>query len=273
MKDIVLVRGGGDLATGVIHRLWSAGFRVLALETAMPAAIRRNVSICEAVYAGSATVEGMTAVRIAQLEDAQGVWEQNQVPLLVDPNCDCLQTLHPAVVVDAILAKRNLGTNRSMAKCTIALGPGFTAGEDVDVVIETARGHNLGRVIRQGTAKPNSGIPGVIGGYSKERVIHAPAAGILRNVRSIGDLVEKGEVIACVESCGGTVEVPATISGILRGLIRDGYPVTKGFKIADIDPRREELENCFFISDKARCIAGSVLEQVCAAMGKSESRL
>lgn len=268
MKDIVLVRGGGDIATGVIHRLWSAGFRVLALETAMPAAIRRNVSICEAVYEGTATVEGMTAVCIERPEDAERVWEQNQVPLLVDPNCNCLQTLHPAVVVDAIIAKKNIGTNRSMAKCTIALGPGFTAGEDVDLVIETARGHTLGRVIRQGPAKPNSGIPGVIGGYSKERVIHSPEAGIIHNVRSIGDIVEKGEVIARVESCEGTVEVLATISGILRGLIRDGYPVTKGFKIADIDPRREELENCFLISDKARCIAGSVLEQVCAAMLK-----
>lgn len=268
MKDIVLVRGGGDLATGVIHRLWSAGFRVLALETAMPAAIRRNVSICEAVYEGTATVEGMTAVRIARPEEAGRVWERNQVPLLVDPNCDCLQTIHPAVVVDAIIAKKNLGTNRSMAKCTIALGPGFTAGEDVDVVIETARGHKLGRVIRQGTAKPNSGIPGVIGGYSRERVIHSPAAGILHNVRAIGDLVQKGEVLAWVESGGERVEVLATISGILRGLIRDGYPVTQGFKIADIDPRQEELENCFLISDKARCIAGSVLEQVCAAMRK-----
>ena len=155
-----------------------------------------------------------------------------------------------------------------MAPLVIALGPGFTAGEGEDVVIETKRGHYLGRVIRSGSAVPNTGIPGIIGGYGKERVMHAQAEGILRNAASIGDIVEARAVIAEIETENGTVPVEASLSGLLRGLIRDGYPVTKGFKVADVDPRREELENCFLISDKARCIAGSVLELVCAQLWK-----
>jgi xanthine dehydrogenase accessory factor len=150
-----------------------------------------------------------------------------------------------------------------MAGFTIALGPGFCAGEDVDVVVETKRGHNLGRLILQGEAAKNSGIPGNIGGYTSERVIHAQAEGILKNRRNIGDIVEQGETIALIETKDGELPVTAAITGIIRGLIRDGYPVTEGFKIADIDPRREELQNCFTISDKARCIGGSVLEAVC----------
>lgn len=266
MNKVVVVRGGGDLATGTIHRLWSAGFRVLILEISNPAAIRRQVSLCEAVYEGTATVEGLTARLIRDVSEMEEVWAMGQVPMLVDPEGKCLEQVKPAVLVDAIIAKKNLGTTRDMAPRTIALGPGFTAGQDVDVVIETSRGHKLGRVIREGAAKPNTGIPGIIGGYGKERVMHSPAEGILRNVHAIGDIVEAGVEIAYVETAEGRVPVLATISGIIRGLIRDGYPVCKGFKIADIDPRREELENCWLISDKARCIAGSVLEQVCAAI-------
>ena len=268
MNDLIVVRGGGDLATGTIHRLWSAGFRVLVLETAHPAAIRRQVSLCEAVYEGRATVEGLTAVLIRDVSEMEKVWAEGCVPMLVDPKGECLEKVKPAVLVDAIIAKRNLGTSRDMAPATIALGPGFVAGEDVDVVIETSRGHKLGRVIKEGSAKPNTGIPGIIGGYGRERVIHSPAKGILHNIRAIGDIVAQGEDIAWVETDGDKVLVKATIPGIIRGLIRDGYPVTEGFKIADIDPREAELENCWLISDKARCIAGSVLEQVCAALRK-----
>lgn len=263
MDKVIVVRGGGDLATGTIHRLWSAGFRVLVLETASPAAIRRQVSLCEAVYEGTATVEGLTAQRIESWEAAESVWAAGRVPVLVDPAGACLGQVKPAALVDAIIAKKNLGTNRSMAPFTVALGPGFAAGIDVDVVIETSRGHNLGRVITSGTAKPNTGRPGNIGGYTVERVIHAPAAGVMRNIRAIGDLVQAGEIIARIETGSGDATVLATIPGIIRGLIRDGYPVPEGFKIADIDPRAEELANCFTISDKARCIAGSVLEQIC----------
>jgi len=268
MNKTIIVRGGGDLATGSIHRLWSAGFRVLVLEAEHPAAIRRQVSLSEAVYEGKATVEGLTAVLIHDISEMEKVWAEGNVPMLVDPEGKCLETVQPAALVDAIIAKVNLGTHRGMAPKTIALGPGFCAGEDVDVVIETSRGHKLGRVIREGYAKANTGIPGIIGGYGKERVMHSPAEGILRNVHAIGDIVEAGTEIAYIETEDGKVPVLATISGIIRGLIRDGYPVTVGFKIADIDPRREELENCWLISDKARCIAGSVLEQVCAAVLK-----
>ena len=277
-KDLIVVRGAGDLATGTIHRLKKAGFRLLVLEAEHPAAIRRQVALSEAVYAGSARVEDVEAVRMdvdlaekknrKELleQEMERIWKKDGVPVLVDPAGLSIAALRPAVVVDAILAKKNLGTTKEMAPLVIALGPGFTAGEDVDVVIETKRGHNLGRVIRSGSAVPNTGIPGIIGGYGKERVMHAQAEGILRNAASIGDIVEARAVIAEIETENGTVPVEASLSGLLRGLIRDGYPVTKGFKIADIDPRKEELQNCFTISDKARCIAGSVLEEICGEL-------
>ena len=267
-KDaLIIVRGGGDLATGTIHRLWSAGLRVLVLETTHPAAIRRQVALCEAVYEGETTVEGLRAVRVETLEQADAVWERNAVPVLVDPAGDCISQAKPEIVVDAILAKRNLGTRRDMAPLTIALGPGFTAGQDVDVVVETKRGHRLGRIIREGNAIPNTGIPGVIGGYGAERVIHAQATGSFVDVRKIGDIVEAGETIAEIVTTNGEhIPVTTQITGILRGLLRSGYPVTPGFKVADVDPRKEELSNCFLISDKARCIAGSVLELVCAQL-------
>ena len=268
MDKIIVVRGGGDLATGTIYTLTKTGFKVLVLEAEHPAAIRRQVSLSEAVYEGTATVEGVTARLITDLSQMEAVWAAGEVPMLVDPKGKCLETVKPAALVDAIIAKVNVGTHRGMAPKTIALGPGFVAGEDVDVVIETSRGHKLGRVITEGSAKPNTGIPGIIGGYGKERVMHSPAEGVLRNVHAIGDIVEAGTEIAYIETAEGKVPVLATITGIIRGLIRDGYPVTVGFKIADIDPRREELENCWLISDKARCIAGSALEQVCAAVLK-----
>lgn len=277
-KDLIVVRGAGDLATGTIHRLKKAGFRLLVLEAEHPAAIRRQVALSEAVYAGSARVEDVEAVRMdvdlaekknrKELleQEMERIWKKDGVPVLVDPAGLSIAALRPAVVVDAILAKKNLGTTKEMAPLVIALGPGFTAGEDVDAVIETKRGHNLGRVIRSGSAVPNTGIPGIIGGYGKERVMHAQAEGILRNAASIGDIVEARAVIAEIETENGMVPVEASLSGLLRGLIRDGYPVTKGFKIADIDPRKEELQNCFTISDKARCIAGSVLEVICGEL-------
>ena len=266
----IVVRGGGDLATGVIHRLWRAGFTPLVLECTKPAAIRRQVALCEAVYAGKATVEGMTGVLIHSLSDAVDVWQAGQVPVLVDESAACVQILQPDIVIDAIIAKKNLGTQMQMAPLTIGLGPGFVAGTDVHAVVETKRGHNLGRVITAGSAAPNSGIPGVIAGYGKERVLHAPAAGVLHVVQDIGSVVQKGQLIAEITTADGSVvPVEATLTGIIRGMIRDGFPVTEGFKIADIDPRQEELANCFTISDKARCIAGSVLELVCAYANKA----
>ena len=261
--DLIIVRGGGDLATGTIHRLWSAGLRVLVLEAEHPAAIRRQVSLCEAVYEGETVVEGLRAVKINGLKEAEAVWSAGDVPVLVDPEGESIRTAKPAVVVDAILAKKNLGTTRDMAPLTIALGPGFVAGQDVDVVVETKRGHKLGRIIR------DTGVPGIIGGYGAQRVIHAAAEGVFEDLHAIGDFVEAGEPIAQIRApAGELLPVTTEIPGILRGLLRSGYQVTIGFKVADVDPRRSELENCFLISDKARCIAGSVLELVAAELWK-----
>lgn len=270
MKDtLIIVRGGGDLATGVVQSLFQAGFRVLILETDRPSAIRRQVALCEAVYDGQAVVENMTCRRCASVDELTAVWDRQEIPLLVDPEGQAIRRLQPWAVVDAILAKKNLGTTRRMAGHTVALGPGFTAGRDVDVVIETKRGHQLGRIIREGTATPNTGIPGIIAGYGKERVIHSEAAGFVYGLVGIGDRVKKGQPMAVLTEAplaDGTVaaaemgvSVPASLTGIVRGLIRNGYYAPKGFKIADIDPRESEYSNCFTISDKARSLGGAVL--------------
>lgn len=267
-ENIIIVRGGGDLATGTIYKLHRCGFHLLVLETENPSAIRRNVAFSEAVYQGSQTVEGVTCLLASSAEQARSYLEEGTLAMLIDPAGDCINAFRPLAVVDAILAKKNLGTHRDMAPITVALGPGFTAGVDVDAVVETKRGHNLGKVLYSGTAAPNTGVPGIIGGYGIQRVIHSPAAGILRNVAQITDTVVKGQIIALVETEAGEVPVQASLTGLLRGLLRDGYPVDKGFKIADIDPRTEEYDNCFTISDKARCIAGGVLEAILHLKGK-----
>ncbi len=240
-KQLVIVRGGGDIATGTIHRLYRCGYPVLVLESGYPSAIRRCVAFSEAVYDGTSEVEGITCIKASGYEEACAIMEQGAVPVMIDENCAVLEKVRPWALVDAILAKKNLGTTRDMADKTIGLGPGFTAGQDVDLVIETMRGHNLGRIIGNGSAAPNTGIPGVIGGL-------------------IGDMVEQGQAIGVIVTGQGEVTVEASLTGLLRGIIKDGYPVVKGFKIADIDPRKSEYENCFTISDKARCIAGSVVE-------------
>lgn len=262
MKDWIIVRGGGDLATGTIYKLWKSGFYVLILECEQPSAIRRRVAFSDAIYRGVQKVEDLECHLVHSFREAKECAVDGYVPILIDPQGSVIEECRPRAVVDAILAKKNLGTHRDMAARTIALGPGFEAGVDVDYVIETKRGHNLGRIIEKGMASPNTGIPGVIGGYGKERVIHGPAKGIFHEICQIGDVVEKGQVIGWIDAQGTKVEVKASIEGILRGIIRDGYPVTKGFKIADIDPRKEERKNCDTISDKARCIAGGVLEAV-----------
>ena len=213
LKNVVIVRGGGDLASGTIQRLYRCGYRVLVLECEKPTAIRRMVSFCEAVYDGQSSVEGVLCRKVNNIQECETVWTAGEIPLMVDTAGDTLKKYRPAALVDAILAKRNLGTTREMADLTVALGPGFVAGDDVDYVVETMRGHNLARVIAKGAALPNTGVPGVIAGFGKE-----------------------------------------------RGIIRDGFMVPTGMKIADIDPRKEQKKNCFTISDKARCIAGSVVE-------------
>jgi len=236
----------------------------LALEAARPSAIRRRVAFSEAVYDGAATVKGVTAVRVGSVEEAGAALARGQVPLLVDPAGESIRRLRPAAVVDAILAKRNLGTSMDMAPLTVALGPGFEAGRDVHYVIETMRGHDLGRIIASGCAAPNTGVPGIIGGYGIERVIHAPAAGVFHMERDIGSVVKAGEVVGVFTTPEGEIPVRSKLAGLLRGVLRDGHPVVKGFKLADVDPRLDQLKNCATISDKARCIAGSVLELVSA---------
>lgn len=254
----VMVRGGGDLATGTIAMLHQCGFKVIVLECGQPTAIRRMAAFCEAVYLGHMEVEGLQAVRVASWEAAMDCIRAGQIPVVKDEKGIWIEKYKPDIVVDGIIAKRNLGTRMDMAPLVIGLGPGFYAGKDVHVVIETMRGHRLGRVITQGAALENTGIPGVIAGYSSQRVIHAPSAGTMINKATIGDIVSQGQVIAMIDH----VPVYATIDGVLRGLLRDGLYVTKGFKIADIDPRLSEKENCVTISDKARTIGGGVLQAI-----------
>lgn len=270
----VMVRGAGDIATGSIHRLFMAGFRPIILEIASPSSIRRQVSMCEAVFDGSVVVEGVTARLAKDLEDAIRIAENNEVPILIDADGKYIDEFKPDVLIDGILAKVNYGTNKGMAPLTIALGPGFTAGVDCDYVVETMRGHRLARIISEGPAQANTGIPGAIAGVTKDRVIHAPAGGKIRNIKHIADTVAAGDIMAYIDPFDGGEPVPvrATIPGLIRGLIRDGYEFEEGFKIADIDPRLEEYNNCFTISDKARNIGGSVLELVCANYVKTMTK-
>lgn len=258
INDMVIVRGGGDIATGVIQKLFRSGFKVLVLEVEKPTAIRRKVSLCEAVFDQKVVVEDIEAVLVKDIEAIEKAWNDGFVPVMVDETGESIRRFKPKIVVDAILAKKNLGTNRSMAPITVAIGPGFNASVDVDVVIETKRGHQLGKLIFNGCAIKNSGIPGVVGGYSIERVIHSPKTGVIHNLKNIGDVLKAGDVIALIDK----IEVKTNLSGILRGIIRDNLYVTKGLKIADVDPRFSEIENCHTISDKARSIGGAVLEAI-----------
>lgn len=257
MKDIVVIRGGGDIATGIVHRLHRSGFQVLILEVEKPTMVRRTVSFARAIFDGQAVVEDVKAEKAYDVDDVYEIWKKGNIPVLIDSQCKILNVIKADVMVDAILAKRNLGTYRDMGSITIGVGPGFYVGKDVDVVIETRRGHDLGRLIFEGHAKLNTGIPGEILGYGKERVLKSPCDGIISNILDIGDLVKKGETIAYVNK----EPVTAEIGGVLRGLIMDHSKVKKGGKIGDIDPRAER-EHCFTISDKARSIGGGVLEAI-----------
>jgi xanthine dehydrogenase accessory factor len=260
---LVIIRGGGDLATGVAVRLFQAGFPVIILEVDHPTVIRLPVSFARAVYEGKAIVEGVEAILISSWGKAKDTIKQGNIPVLVDLEGYYIKKFSPAVLVDAILAKRNLGTKIDQASLVIGLGPGFTVGEDVDVVVETMRGHNLGRVYYQGQAAADTGVPGEVGGESKRRLLRAPADGKIIPLHKIGDLLQAGEVIAEVEG----VPLKAEISGVLRGLIYPESQVTKGTKVGDIDPRGIK-EYCFNVSDKARSIGGAVLEAICAYMNQ-----
>ena len=246
------------MASGVAHRLSQAHFRVCMVEVAQPLAVRRGVAFSEAIYEGEKEVEGLWAKHVAQAEEVPSLWEQGKIPLLVDPRGDkTRRRLNADVLVDAILAKNNLGTKISDAPLVIGLGPGFCAGKEVHVVSETNRGHNLGRVIFSGTAEPDTGIPGEIGGYTAERVLRTMKKGIFRPCKAIGDHVVEGTVVAVVED----YPVIAQIGGTVRGLLREDVEVTRGMKVGDIDPRGKK-EHCFTISEKARAVGGGVLEAI-----------
>ena len=258
MQKICLVRGAGDIATGTIQKLVRAGFKCVVTEVSNPSSIRRKVSLSEAVYEKKTVVEDIEAVLCENLDEIGQYLDRYNPVIIVDPKLTILNKMKFDVVVDAILAKKNTGLKKEMAEITIGLGPGFEAGVDCDIVIETMRGHDLARIIEQGFAKKNTSIPGIIDGFSNERVIYSDFDGQFTHIKSISDIVNKEEIIAKV----GDNYIRATLDGVIRGMIRDNFEVKKGLKIIDIDPRYKEVENCFTISDKARTIGGAVLEAI-----------
>lgn len=260
---LVLIRGAGDLASGVALRLAHCGFRIVMTEIECPLAVRRTVSFCEAVYEGRATVEDLTARRVPGPTEALEVLKDGDIPVLVDPGATAARSLLPQVLVDAVMAKGNTRTSIGDAPLVIGLGPGFCAGKDVHAVIETNRGHFLGRVITSGSAEPDTGCPGLINGWAAERILRAPVAGVLRAAHEIGETIRTGETVAFVEH----IPVIAQIDGVLRGMARDGLVVEQGIKIGDIDPRGER-EHCFTVSDKALAIGGGVLEAILRLRGQ-----
>lgn len=251
-----LIRGAGDCATGVALSLRHAGFAIVMTEQPEPTVIRRTVSFAEAVFQGSQTVEGAVA-ELARGEDAAAVLSQGRIAVVVDPESEIRKSFAPDVVIDAILAKKNLGTKRSFAPVVIGLGPGFVAGTDVDAVIETMRGHELGRILYEGSAQPDTGVPGEIEGRTSERILKAPAPGRVILLKRIGDLVREGETVMTV----GNVPVTAPLDGCIRGLIHEGLHVMEGLKVGDIDPRGQETYAAT-ISDKARTLGRAVLEAI-----------
>ena len=255
---VVLIRGAGEMASGVAHRLHQSHFKICMIEISHPLAVRREVTFSEAIYEGEKEIEGIRAKLISKLEEVELTWEQGAIPILIDPDAKIARKfLKPDVLVDAIMAKKNLGTQVNDAPFVIGLGPGFTAGKDVHIVIETNRGNNLGKMILKGSAEPDTGIPGEIGGYTIQRLLRTMKKGVFHPQRSIGERVNKGAVVAVVED----FPVIAKISGVVRGLLRDGVEVKKGMKVGDIDPRGKR-ELCFTISEKARAIGGGVLEAI-----------
>jgi xanthine dehydrogenase accessory factor len=259
----VLVRGGGDLASGVAWRLHQSGFRVVITEIPEPLAVRRKVAFCEDVYEGRSVVEGVTAVLVKKPGEVDRVWDQGFIPVLVDPEALCRHSIKPEVIVDAILAKKNLGTSAKDAPLVVALGPGFEIGKDAHFVVETDRGHHLGRLLTSGSAAPNTGVPGPVQGITSDRVLRAPASGPWQNTVDIGDMVKQGDLIGTVQG----EALCAPVDGVLRGLIHPGVTVSKGLKIGDIDPRGKR-EFCFTVSEKALAIAGGVLEGILRTYGR-----
>jgi len=252
---VILIRGAGEMATGVAHRLVSCRFKVCMTETSNPQAVRREVAFSEALFDSEKEVEGITAKRVESADHISEVWRDGKIPLLIDPEAEVKDFLKPDVLIDATLAKKNLGTKITDAPLVIGLGPGFHAGRDVHLIIETNRGHNLGKIISNGEAELNTGIPGAIGGYTEERVIRAPKDGSFKALKKIGDGVRANEKVGIIEN----MPVRSRIAGVIRGLLRDGTEVWKGMKLGDVDPRGIN-DHCYTISDKGRTISGGVLQ-------------
>ena len=256
----ICIKGAGEMASGIAVRLFQAGFqRLLLLESPEPTSVRRTVSFSEAVYDGQQEVEGVTALRLEAGAAPEDIWTRGGIAVAVDPQWQWVARLRPEVVVDAVLAKRNLGTALSEAPLVVGVGPGFTAGQDVHAVVESLRGHYLGRVYWQGAAAPNTGVPGDVGGHTLARVLRAPCAGLVRQVKEIGQDVRVGETVCTVNN----VAVPSALDGIVRGCIRPGITVPEGMKLGDVDARCE-YDHCFTVSEKARALGGAVLEVLCA---------
>jgi xanthine dehydrogenase accessory factor len=259
LKELtVLIRGAGEMASGVAHRLRQSHFKICMMEILHPLAVRRGVAFSEAVYEGEKEVEGIRAKLISKTDEIEGIWKKGDIPILIDPDGKKTRNfIKSDVLIDGILAKKNLGTQIHDAPLVIGLGPGFKVGEDVHILIETNRGPSLGKMILEGTVEPDTGVPSEIGGYTIERVLRTMKKGVIHPQKSIGDRVNKGSVVAVVDD----FPVIARISGIVRGLLRDGIEVKKGMKVGDIDPRGKK-ELCFTISEKARAIGGGVLEAI-----------
>lgn len=254
---MILIKGAGDLATGIAYRLNKSGFDIVMTEIDKPTTVRRTVAFSQAVFDNEILIEGIKGVKVNNINEIYKEINQGNIPIIIDEKAEIIKELKPDVVVDAIIAKKNLGTSIEDAPIVIGVGPGFEAKVDCHLVVETKRGHYLGKVIEEGSAIPNTGVPGNIGGYTKERIIRASSNGKIKPVVSIGDFVKKGDVVAYVDG----VEVLAQIDGIVRGMLQEGIEVFKGMKSGDIDPRCEK-DHCFTISDKARSIGGGVLEAI-----------
>lgn len=263
---LVVIRGAGDIATGIALRLWRAGLHPVMTDLEQPTAIRRTVAFSQAIVHGTAAVEGVTAQRADSPAQALELLETGVIPVLIDPQGTCIPVLKPAAVVDAILAKRNLGTKITDAPAVVGVGPGFTAGVDCHAVVETMRGHYLGRALYEGSAQPNTGVPGLIGGFAGERVLRAPADGVFHQLLDIGAQVHMGDIAAVVDG----VPMACTLDGVLRGILPEGTPVRRGMKAGDIDPRCA-IEHCYCASDKSLSVGGGVLEAVLRLSGALKS--
>ena len=260
---LICIKGAGDLATGIAVRLHRAHFDIIMTDLPVPLAVRRTVAFSEAIVCGETTVEGIRARRVENSAEARECLSQGVIPVAADPDAEIFTEFEHEVLVDAIMAKKNLGTHIDDAPLVIAIGPGFTAGVDCDAVIETKRGHTLGRVITEGSAIPNTGVPGLIGGQTLNRLIKAPSDGIFHPERNIGEVVREGDRVANVDG----VPVRAKTDGLIRGMLQDGVPVTRGLKCGDIDPRGSGID-FMSVSDKSLAIGGGVLEAIMSYAGE-----